>query len=86
MDKKPCVFCRALGHNGAQWILKIGNDPGMLVHKPCGAKLAAKAPNGVQVKLVMSREARDAVRVKRFWEQKFQEAKVASEARAKATK
>lgn len=83
MDKKPCTFCRTLGQNGALWNLKIGNDPAILVHKPCGRKLADKAPKGVEVKLYLSREGRNARRVEDFWKAKFQEAINARAARVK---
>lgn len=84
VDKRPCTFCRSVGQNGAQWILKIGDDQGILVHKPCGDKLAAHAPVGTQVRLFPNREKRDELRVESFWKSKFREAETARAARTQA--
>lgn len=73
-EKKACTFCRTTGQHGARWILRIGNDPGMLVHKPCGQRLIAEAPNGVQVKLYPTRDLADEFRAQNFWKEQFREA------------
>ena len=70
MDKIRCSFCRNVGHNGAQWILRIGNDR-LRVHRPCGQRLIAQAPKGIEVKLFPSKELAEQRRVEAFWREKF---------------
>jgi len=59
------------------------------VHKPCGEKLAAHAPEGARVELSPSKELRAEWRTKReerdirsFWEEKFQKAREAAAQKA----
>lgn len=85
MSNHVCVFCGSKGSRGADWVLKIGNDS-YRVHKPCGEKLAAHAPEGLSPKLSSSEELRrewQAERQRReaeaFWAEKFKAAQAARE-------
>jgi hypothetical protein len=76
LEKHVCTFCGNTGSRGAQWTLTVDGDV-LRVHKPCGEKLAASAPEGTSVKLAPSKELRDEWRAKRderevreFWAKK----------------
>ena|SRR3989344_2361215 len=86
-DLIACAFCGNTGHRGAQWILKTPVREAR-VHKPCGDKLVAAAPKGVEVKLTPSpelkaqwRKERDERSTRAFWAEKFQKAQEAKKAR-----
>lgn len=74
-----CAFCRNTGRNGAQWLLYIGDRP-QYVHRPCGEKLIAQAPEEAKkwARLLPSKELRDSFRAKSFWKQNFHGAKPAA--------
>ena len=83
-ESQKCVLCHVTGSRGAKWELKVDSDV-LLVHKPCGEKLIAQAPEGSSVKLIPSKELRDEWRAERdnrqvrtFWSEKFQKARVVS--------
>lgn len=75
-----CEGCGQTGTVGAKWLLYVGDSSKpKFVHKPCGAKLMAGAPEGVRVKLVPSRQLRDEWQstrmVTNFWSNAFGNAK-----------
>ena len=86
----PSVASRVPAGRTGLW--KTGSDQ-LRVHKPCGEKLVQFAPEGQSVTLKPSEELKREWRAKRderdartFWEEKFQKARVAAEARAQAGK
>ncbi|HEX8947067.1 MAG TPA: hypothetical protein VF829_02535 [Candidatus Paceibacterota bacterium] len=82
MEKHTCSFCNAVGKNGAEWLLLVPGRKDCRVHKPCGGKAIALAPEGVKVTMVPSpelkarwRAERDARDAQAFWAEKFAQAK-----------
>ena len=82
MNANVCSFCRNSGKNGADWLLKISGEPDRRVHKPCGEKAVAHAPEGVRAAVAPSPELRAKWRAEReereartFWAEKFAQAK-----------
>jgi len=83
MDQlKVCTFCRHTGTRGAEWVLYIGTEP-HFVHKPCGEKLKATAPQGAQVRLMPGKELAQKFRADSFWKQNFRGKPLAREETAK---
>lgn len=82
MEKHVCTFCRNTGTRGAEWLVKEPGSPDRRVHKPCGEKAIASAPQGTQAKLTPSPELRvrwqterDERAAQSFWAEKFAQAK-----------
>ncbi len=77
-----CVFCQSTGKQGAGWLVRVAGEQDRPVHKPCGEKAVANAPEGTKAELLPSyelkarwRAERDAREAKAFWSAKFAEAK-----------
>ena len=82
MDNHVCVFCRSTGKHGAEWLVRVAGDADRKVHKPCGEKAIANAPEGAKAELIPSPELRARWRAEReqrsaqaFWGEKFSQAK-----------
>lgn len=58
-----CAVCK---QRGAMWLLRVGNDTPVRVHRPCGNKAKDTAPEGIDVAIFPSRALRDE------WNQKKQ--------------
>ena len=81
-EKHVCSFCRSTGKNGADWLLKVPGEADRRVHKPCGEKAVAGAPQGVKATITPSPELRAKWRAERderaarsFWTEKFAQAR-----------
>ncbi len=77
-----CVFCQSTGKQGAEWLVRVAGEQDRAVHKPCGEKAVANAPEGTKAELLPSyelkarwRAEREARTAKAFWGTKFAEAK-----------
>jgi len=77
MTDTNCTVCR---RNGARWVMRVDHDTHP-VHKPCGERAAAQAPEGTTVKVCPSQALRKQWEQERcerdaqnFWKDKFQEA------------
>lgn len=76
-----CTFCRNTGKMGAEWLLSVPGEGDRRVHKPCGEKAVAMAPQGVKARLSPSPELkvrwqaeRDERDARAFWAEKFAQA------------
>ena len=80
-----CTFCQHTGKRGAKYLLQIKGHADQSVHKPCGEKLLAQLPSGIEARLAPSPQLReewaaerkerqakeDAERVQAFWAEKL---------------
>jgi hypothetical protein len=80
-NMQVCSFCRNTGKGGAEWLLQVPGEADRRVHKPCGEKAVALAPEGVKARLSPSAELRarwqaerDERDAKSFWAEKFAQA------------
>jgi hypothetical protein len=79
---KHCIVCK---RPGALWLLSVDKDGSQPVHRPCGERTAAIAPEGVIVRVGPSSELRQQWArekserdARSFWAEKFQKAEPAS--------
>lgn len=88
---KVCGFCQNTGKHGANFVLCVDTEE-LRVHKFCGEKLQAEAPEGATVRLVHFAELRrekaasvqsaEQERVRAFWAEKFAQAQRRKEEKA----
>lgn len=87
MQQHACASCGNVGKNGARFVILVDGEEAGRVHKPCGEKLAAAAPDGTTAEVVHVAELRrrqEEERVRSFWEEKFSTAQARKAARNRA--
>lgn len=68
------VHCAVCKRPGARWGMRVDGGPRHTVHKPCGKRVAAVAPEGRKVKIFPTDELRREWDARDFWADKFKEA------------
>lgn len=72
LDGPACAVCN---REGAMWLLKVGDNTPVRVHRPCGNDAQKSAPKGVRVQVFASRALRDVWNRKNatrnFWEKQL---------------
>lgn len=77
----PETHCAVCKKPGARWLMRVDGGQAMPVHKPCGKRVQAVAPQGQACKVFPSKELRQEWDVQAFWTGKFKEAQAQADAK-----